>query len=549
MKKVLLLIFITVIFAGCGIQKIEDRVSPEFIDGIKRISTKDYFLVEDDGSKIDLSNYVGKEAFCVSLNLSPNRVNFNKFSGNFGNIDLLSNENTNFDKSIINSKYIEHPTHLYLQEFNNFFKNKNLSKNATEIKYAENKDYHVGDKLNIFYEKNINIDTTILDFMAECKYVGENCIIWFNNNTNIKDLEKKYNFNNLGNKFDYLLKLHSELTSTNYLESKNPNLISFPNDYKLNIVLYDINSNKHANDVVGYFAPVDYFSNQIYSGSNEGKFIFLDSLFEDGMLSTFIHEYTHLKTFEQKQLLNNLVYDTWYTEMISMLAQELFENFIVNNNNQNKIVYDRIAQSFYTTRFGHFSWYNLDSEYVSASYANHYLFGTYLVHNYGGLDFYKHIINNKYVNIESIDDALKNRNSSTFDAFIKFPQILVNCDNSNKEFYSLNKDTNSIFSNNNEIKVFNAINLKNIFAKIESEMEGYEYKFNKIEKCQEEGEVYYKIYGPSILKNNYFYEYYEPFGYSVSYIGKIKEGDHLEITQPKEKDFVTLLMFTNSTTE
>lgn len=546
MKKVIFLLIGTLFFAGCGIQSNVEHISPEYVDALKKISTNDYFFVDEDMSEIDLTNHVGQDAYLVSFNLSTHTYNLNSGTTNFGFIEFNSTESQNesIERSVINKKIDDHPTHLFLKEINNLYKNKDFSKKAVNNNLVENVNYKVGDKRKLYYEKNVNIDRTVLNFIAECKYVGDNCVLWFNNNTNISGLEEKLDFAFLGQKFDYLLRLHSELIDVNYMESTNSSYISFPDNYKLNIVLYDINSNCNADDVVGYFYPLDYISKDVNIYSNEGKFIYLDSLYEKGVFSTFIHEYTHLKTFEQKTLINNLEYSTWYTEMFSMLAQEMFEDFVTVDDNDNENLHNRISNALSTSQLGHFYWLDLDNDYVYASYANHYLFGTYLVHNFGGLSFFKEMMNNNFVNIESIDEALKSKNSSTFEAFIKFPQIRINCENTNKNFYSLNKDTDSYFSADKEIKVFNAINL-NDFSSYSKRLDGFETKYNKIEKVSENGVDYFEIYGPFLLKNNYFYQTYSPYGYSISYIGNVSEGDTMKIYQPNEKDFVYVLMFTN----
>ena len=72
-------------------------------------------------------------------------------------------------------------------------------------------------------------------------------------------------------------------------------------------------------------------------------------------------------------------------------------------------VSSQISNALSTSQLGHFYWLDLDNDYVYASYANHYLFGTYLVHNFGGLSFFKEMMNNNFVNIESIDEALKSK--------------------------------------------------------------------------------------------------------------------------------------------
>ena len=128
MKKVIFLLIGTLFFAGCGIQSNVEHISPEYVDALKKISTDDYFFVDEDKSEIDLTNHVGQDAYLVSFNLSTHTYNLNSGTTNFGFIEFNSTESQNesIERSVINKKNDDHPTHLFLKEINNLYKNKDF---------------------------------------------------------------------------------------------------------------------------------------------------------------------------------------------------------------------------------------------------------------------------------------------------------------------------------------------------------------------------------------------------------------------------------------
>jgi len=202
-----------------------------------------------------------------------------------------------------------------------------------------------------------------------------------------------------------------------------------------------------------------------------------------------------------------------------------------------------LSNSMWNTNNGLFYWTKPNANLIQSCYSNSYTFGTYLLHNYGGLDFYKELIFNDYTNAMSIDEALKMYDSSLFEALVKYPQIFVNCKNNNSELFTLNKKTNSVFSEKYPFQIINAIDFSN-HCFVLNDLNQTEHIVNKrIEKVENESSV--KVYGPRILKANHYYINYYNYGFSISYIGNINVGDILEVKHPNEEDLVYLLMITN----
>lgn len=540
-NKVILLLVLLVLFnTGCKNQQSIDIV-PELYDSeLKNISTKNYFYIPKDQTNIDLSKYAGKDAYLVLYNLSDKIYKLNPENENFGSVNINGNATENLlVENIINETILnEHPTHVFMNEVQIDKSLTDYSRKSHRFNPIEKVDYKIGDKLLFKHQKQTNVDTTIIESEAQCKFVGNNCVLWFSNNSNIENHESNFDFIEIGKKFDYLLDIYLEFNDISFKDSNNLQIISFPDGYKLNIILFDIDPYLDA-FVKGYFNNSDYFLKKHNDFSNEGKFLYIDSTFPESIFETFIHEYTHLKTYESKVMLKDQRNDTWYTEMLSMLAEEIFEDFIGDNIERKK----RLSNCMWNTNNGLFYWKKPNENLIHSCYSNNYTFGTYLLHNYGGLDFYKELIFNDYTNAMSIDEALKKYDSSLFEALVKYPQIFVNCNNNNSELFTLNKNTNSVFSEKYPFQIINSIDFSN-YCIVLNDINQTELIVNKrIEKVENESTV--KVYGPRIFKTNHCFINYYNYGFSISYIGNINVGDILEVKHPTEEDLVYLLMITN----
>ena len=218
-------------------------------------------------------------------------------------------------------------------------------------------------------------------------------------------------------------------------------------DKEIHIFVYDAGGSETG--LAGYFwakdeYPQDYLDkmglvNSNYKGlkSNQMEIFYIDAYFLDKkpetIYSTLIHEFQHMINFNRKSMEQNLASETWYNEMLSMLAEDVIAPFIgIGPGNPGHVINERIPL------FLDLYWYCgvdewLDGDDKIISYSTAYAFGAYLIRNFGGSvggpGLIYEILNNKAVNHASITQALQkvNNNASfTFDyALEHYAEALV----------------------------------------------------------------------------------------------------------------------------
>lgn len=283
-------------------------------------------------------------------------------------------------------------------------------------------------KEKIFYpdQENTTVELLVDENSFETKtektekvYSGEHCNVFFvrNGGFDITRSQLSSVFETLGNLFDE--KIFPNITdilgkfsySTRYT-----NAITCPE--KVNIVVadlyYDWKKTKVENGgVYGYYCIADLLKNH---SCNQDAIIYLDSYFlsksPESVYSTMAHEFNHMLNYMNKGLENELEFSTWYTEMLSALADAMFENYLVENlTEKQSIAYDRI-QFFNTWHNLGFSTWRSGTDYcpfgdVYISYGNVFAFGNFLAKNYGGFDLIKEIATNRCVDEDSIEQAVR----------------------------------------------------------------------------------------------------------------------------------------------
>jgi len=282
--------------------------------------------------------------------------------------------------------------------------------------------------------------------MAELRYDGSYCYVWTyleeDKESSLDDSEIKA----FADKFDSLYEKQIALCGPKYDGKPAVSGIIKNPDKKVSLMLCDIGRDKSCGSVYGYFAPNNYYDN---INSNRMEIIFVDSYYvkklgenNGALFSTIFHEFNHLLNYCNKTLKYGLYCESWYTEMLSMLCEDFFDAELGLTREES--VHNRLGRfvaGSYTDGFG--NWKN-ESDSVGKKYANAYAFGAYLARNYGGAALVHEIMTNEYVNEESVVKAVNKINGTSFsfnDLFEGFPLLLANCDNSNKEFPSLNKST------------------------------------------------------------------------------------------------------------
>lgn len=210
------------------------------------------------------------------------------------------------------------------------------------------------------------------------------------------------------------------------------NLIASTDD--IHIWLTDINNdNTNTGTVtVGYFYARDNFLKSYNASSNEKIMFTIDAILFASptgetwdvsnfwpmtVISTLSHEFTHMVYFYQKTILKGQGGDnTAVNEMCAQCVEDLVSNKILANgprgvsyvtanagnanNNQGRLpLYNSNNESNFL------DWSENDAQ-VLINYSKTYALGAYLMRNYGGADLIKQLVQNNYIGVASIENAV-----------------------------------------------------------------------------------------------------------------------------------------------
>ena len=266
---------------------------------------------------------------------------------------------------------------------------------------------------------------------STCKYVGEHCYIFADNNNISNGIELSDNdYRLLGQKFDSCYDLETSIIGNPLYTEYNENYYVPCND-KIIILVSDLYGDAFKEDeekgnVVGYFYQADLYK-QTYLGknynSNECEIFYIDSMFlkeyPEMVYSTLVHEFNHMINYVIKTV-NYMTYltknsmsayfrtcDTWFTEMLSMTTEDMFQNYLgIKDENSPK---GRLPYFNMCYNYGFKLWGNSNIP-NSITYANTYAFGAFLVRNFGGIALLKELAQNEYVDETAITKALQTCN-------------------------------------------------------------------------------------------------------------------------------------------
>lgn len=302
----------------------------------------------------------------------------------------------------------------------------------------------------------------------DCKYIGKHCIVWFSQN--LHNDATANDCIDLGKKFDEIYEKEVGLIGTNKYTSKSSSSYIDPQD-KIELVFVDISADAENGNVLGYQSTADGYYQSVIANSfnnydpdhsefnvdpksNESQCIYIDTYFykrnPGELYSTLTHEFNHLLNYCQKEIQRGLKQESWYTEMLSMLTEDCFQEYIgIDDFSSPKwrlIPYMRN----YGFSVSPFSDFDITSEYSSLQYASTYAFGAYIARNFGGIELVHEIATNDLVNKNSIIAAIEKLGykkdslsaEATFkDILYNEPYFLINIDPKDKEdLTELNKD-------------------------------------------------------------------------------------------------------------
>jgi hypothetical protein len=322
-----------------------------------------------------------------------------------------------------------------LNETNNSLLRSVSGLNASVQNYtvgSTKKQFHVR-KENGVYEPN--------KVSATLRAQGTHCNIWVVDK-NYSDSSRLDNDNKItsaqaramAEKFDAIYSKETAVFGYEYGGGPGDPVGGIDGDKAVQILVYDIFDDYYRDQtggVLGYFLSGDefsqielYFKGYFSTKSNEAEMFYIDAHFTDiapdVMYSTLVHEFQHMIHFNKKtkRLGGNKTSAVWFNEMLSILAEDLIDPLIgITIDNPAHPVNIRVPTFL---RFYNYAdptvW--LDGDNVLISYANAYALGAYLVRNFGGVDFVNELMSNDYVDIASIDAALRSDvNSTQIDSF------------------------------------------------------------------------------------------------------------------------------------
>ena len=157
----------------------------------------------------------------------------------------------------------------------------------------------------------------------------------------------------------------------------------------------------------GYFSTSNGYSRSTAPESNEIEMIVIgaDSVADQYAKTFLAHEFQHLISFNQKELLRNVTDDVWLNELRSEYAitQAGYNDFFTNSNLETR------AKKFFENPFDSLTeWPNVNLDYSLAA-----IFAEYLAEQYGA-DLLKESLQTNFSGISSINSVLASRGSERF---------------------------------------------------------------------------------------------------------------------------------------
>ncbi len=421
MKKVVLpAVVIAVLFFGCF-----------FEDNSKKSYNENIVDVSSDGTYSFKAGLQTKDAYLVCYNdsgtsekssddsYSWEENGYSTLSGSVNSSRVANAKNEDAEKkSVLNMPkridYIQKPIDFRLTP----------ASDSRAVTSKSLPDY-TGSSAQFYLDE----DYDYKQVTAEKKVEGEYCRVWYYEDSSI-DSPSDSIFKELAGWFDKIYPIETALLCSNVPTRSYTNIIDVTKSTKINILVYDLFGDyektvKNNGGTFGFFAQQDMFTESFqYYGktipTNKCEMFYVDTYFltekdADGetflsemMISTLAHEFQHMLGFVQKVLnydLKEWMGQTWYTEMLSMLTEEFFVEYLRILESAGPQA--RLSEYLFGSAYGFSSWNSSDSTTVYYNYANAYAFGAYLARNFGGIDLIQRIFRNRYTDENSIVHAVE----------------------------------------------------------------------------------------------------------------------------------------------
>lgn len=291
---------------------------------------------------------------------------------------------------------------------------------------------------------------------------------------------------------------------------------------KINVVITDCyrdnSENSLGDDYIGYATSIDLFTGDTSVAeelgySNLGIYFYLDAYYavqnENQSIITLSHEFQHVLAYGYKYLENKksaLFYETGWNEMMSMLTEDMMQEYLNIPNDYSPIYrLPRFNKYYYLTgamEYIGYDWNSSGTYDFGLAYANSYAFGAWLTRNFGGTKLIHEMSNNTLVGMDCVKAAVNactGTEYTTCGLLKEFAKAMIYSDGSSGT--SFNKSPESVYSYN-----------------------GYEYPLKAIdlwhlEKLITKNENGFRKYdGPNYLAANEW-NYIRPQGITIHYLG------------------------------
>lgn len=432
--------------------KDDNSVSSNYAYGIKRKGSPNYKFYKENGPYKEKSSHsLGEvsddtEVFLIKVNSDEYSVGkdrtggvtkvYNNFEDNsekfYAKYSILgkpisrsSEINPTFsdDTTVVRLDHL--PSKKNLFDINNMKSVTSRSGSVVQSRsYSDFKEYSIGTTKKFWIDDaNGNFSQKTATLVAE----GDYSYVWvvndvLSNSSTLKNDNKitTSQANLVAQKFDYIYGPETTVFGETYKDIYNfidsPSKSGLvPPEEKISILICDIfgdYSSNQSGGILGYFWNKDFFNDDVTKSqgirSNEAEIFYIDSHFLDAFTdmtySTLAHEFQHMLNYVNKDIKHEKTPTVWYNEMLSMVCEDLLQDFIGIEDKDSPR--GRLPQFNYGYAFnGAEEWFN-DANTLN-SYAHAYAFGAFITRNYGGASLVKYIMGNEYVDLDSIIEAIR----------------------------------------------------------------------------------------------------------------------------------------------
>jgi len=210
-------------------------------------------------------------------------------------------------------------------------------------------------------------------------------------------------------------------------------------DPKIQILVYSIVNASGVVQAGGFFWSKDFYA-QIFNDllgykTNLAEILYVDASqvnnSPDYTYSLLVHEFQHMINFNVKFVKQGKNSETWYNEMLSLMAEDIIAPLIgIGPANWEHPINQKIPTFLNNYHLaGITEWGTGTPNQLSAYYAKGYAFGAYLLRNYGGASLLQEMLANNSTNIASVTAALRTVNEqsglSFEEAFRRYGEAMV----------------------------------------------------------------------------------------------------------------------------